>query len=108
MSRVDLYLQYLADSKPLGQIVVFEAENRLLELKIKELQRHIDCNNKSIETTESNTIKETFVLNNQELELRICDFQTKIKLNDILITRINRSIKNASPNKYDSGLVSEC
>jgi hypothetical protein len=41
---------------------------------------------------EYDTVKDLLRLNNDELSLRICELQTKHKLNTISITRIRRSI----------------
>ena len=92
MSKVDLYLQYLTDTKPQGQIIVIETENKLLELKISELENIISYNEKKLMIEENDTVKDLIRLNNDELSLRICEFQTKVKLNTISITRIRRSI----------------
>ena len=94
MSKVDLYLQYLTETKQQGQIIVIETENKLLELKVSELEKVVSYNQKKIESEESKSVKDLMELNNVELALRICEFQTKIKLNIISITRIRRSIPN--------------
>lgn len=92
MSKVDLYLQYLTNTKPQGQIIIFETENKLLELKVSELEDIISYNLKKIVTEEVKSVRELMELNNVELSLRICELQTKVKLNNISITRVRRSL----------------
>jgi len=93
-SKVDLYLQYLTETKPQGNIIVLEAENKLLELKASELNKLIDSNNETLKTLTEDKIKEHMKLNIKELELRIMEFMTKVRLNTIMITRINININN--------------
>ena len=93
-SKVDLYLQYLTETKPQGHIIVLEAENKLLELKASELQKQIDGNIESMKRFTEDKIKEHMELNIKELELRIMELTTKVRLNTIMITRINTGINN--------------
>lgn len=93
-SKVDLYLQYLTETNPQGTIIVLEAENKLLELKISELEKTIENNNENIKNTTDDKVKYYIDLNVKELELRIMDLGIKVKLNKIMITRINTSINN--------------
>ena len=93
-SKVDLYLQYLTNTKQQGTIVILEAENKLLELKVSELQKHIYGNNETIKSLTEDKIKKHIELNIKELELRIMELTTKIRLNLIMITRINTGINN--------------
>ena len=58
MSKVDLYLQYLTDTKPQGQIIVIETENKLLELKISELENIISYNEKKLMIEENDSVKD--------------------------------------------------
>lgn len=91
-SKVDSYLSNLTTNKPQGHIIVIDAENKLLELKISELEDIISYNQKRIAVEEVKSVRELLELNNAELSLRICEHQTKFKLNNISITRIKRSI----------------
>lgn len=93
-SKVDLYLQYLTDTKQQGHIIILETENKLLELKVSELQKLIDSNTETIKSITEDKVKYHMELNIKELELRIMEFTTKIRLNNIMITRINTSINN--------------
>jgi uncharacterized membrane protein YqiK len=93
-SKVDLYLQYLTETKPQGTIIVLEAENKLLELKASELQKQIDGNIESMKSITEDKIKNHMELNIKELELRIMELTTKVRLNTIMITRINTGINN--------------
>jgi hypothetical protein len=93
-SKVDLYLQYLTETKPQGTIFVLEAENKLLELKASELQKQIDGNIESMKSITEDKIKNHMELNIKELELRIMELTTKVRLNTIMITRINTGINN--------------
>jgi hypothetical protein len=92
MSKVDLYCSYLTTTKQQGQIIILETENKLLELKVSELENIISYNDKKLMTEENKSVRELTELNNVELSLRICELQTKNKLNTISITRIRRSI----------------
>jgi hypothetical protein len=94
MSRVDVYCNQLTETKPQGTIIILEAENKLLELKISELQKLIDSNNETIKSLTEDKIKYHMELNVKELELRIMELTTKARLNTIMITRINSSINN--------------
>ena len=94
MSRVDVYCNQLTETKPQGTIIVLEAENKLLELKASELQKLIDSNNETLKTITEDKIKNHMELNIKELELRIMELTTKVRLNTIMITRINTSINN--------------
>lgn len=94
MSRVDVYCNQLAETKQQGTIIVLEAENKLLELKISELEKIIDSNNENIKNSTEDKVKYYIDLNVKELELRIMDLGIKVKLNKIMITRINTSINN--------------
>jgi hypothetical protein len=93
-SRVDVYCNQLTETKPQGTIIVLEAENKLLELKVSELQKLIYSNNETIKSLTEDKIKEHMELNIKELEFRIMELTTKIRLNLIMITRINISINN--------------
>ena len=93
-SKVDLYLQYLTETKPQGHTIVLEAENKLLELKASELQKQIDGNIESMKSITEDKIKNHMELNIKELELRIMELTTKVRLNTIMITRINTGINN--------------
>jgi len=93
-SKVDLYLQHLTNTKQQGTIFVLEAENKLLELKVSELLKLIYSNNETIKSLTEDKIKEHMELNIKELEFRIMELTTKIRLNLIMITRINISINN--------------
>ena len=93
-SKVDLYLQYLTETKPQGTIIILDAENKLLELKVSELQKQIDSNNETIKSLTEDKVKYHMELNVKELELRIMELTTKARLNTIMITRINSSINN--------------
>jgi hypothetical protein len=93
-SRVDVYCNQLAETKPQGTIIVLEAENKLLELKASELQKLIDSNNETIKILTEDKIKNNMELNIKELELRIMELTTKVRLNNIMITRINTGINN--------------
>ena len=92
MSKVDLYCSQLNTTKHQGTIIVLETENKLLELKVSELENIISYNDKKLMTEENKSVRELTELNNVELSLRICELQTKNKLNTISITRIRRSI----------------
>jgi hypothetical protein len=92
MSKVDFYCSQLNNTKQQGTIIVLETENKLLELKVSELENIISYNDKKLMTEENKAVRELTELNNVELSLRICELQTKNKLNTILITRIKRSI----------------
>jgi hypothetical protein len=94
MSRVDVYCNQLAETKPQGHIIVLEAENKLLELKASELQKQIDGNIESMKSITEDKIKNHIELNIKELELRIMELTTKVRLNTIMITRINTGINN--------------
>jgi hypothetical protein len=94
MSRVDVYCNQLTETKPQGTIFVLEAENKLLELKVSELQKLIDSNNETIKSLTEDKVKYHMELNVKELELRIMELTTKARLNTIMITRINNSINN--------------
>lgn len=93
-SKVDLYLQYLTETKQQGTIIILETENKLLELKVSELQKQIDGNIQSIKSITEDKVKNHMELNIKELELRIMELTTKARLNIIMITRINTSINN--------------
>lgn len=93
-SKVDLYLQYLTETKQQGTIIILETENKLLELKVSELQKQIDGNIQSIKSITEDKVKNHIELNVKELELRIMELTTKTRLNTIMITRINTSINN--------------
>lgn len=93
-SKVDLYLQYLTETKQQGTIIILETENKLLELKVSELQKQIDGNIQSIKSITEDKVKNHIELNVKELELRIMELTTKARLNTIMITRINTSINN--------------
>jgi hypothetical protein len=94
MSRVDVYCNQLTETKPQGTIIILEAENKLLELKVSELQKLIDSNNETIKSLTEDKVKYHMELNVKELELRIMELTTKARLNTIMITRINSSINN--------------
>jgi len=94
MSRVDVYCNQLTETKPQGTIIILEAENKLLELKVSELQKLIDSNNETIKSLTEDKVKYHMELNVKELELRIMELTTKARLNTIMITRINGSINN--------------
>ena len=94
MSRVDIYCNLLTETKPQGNIIVLEAENKLLELKASELNKLIDSNNETLKTLTEDKVKNHMILNIKELELRIMEFMTKVRLNTIMITRINININN--------------
>jgi hypothetical protein len=91
-SKVDEYLKTLTRNKSLGNIVILEAENKLLDLKVLELEDLIKENEKYHLAVEENKTKDLIQLNTLELSLRIVELQTKTKLNNILITRVKRSI----------------
>jgi hypothetical protein len=93
-SRVDVYCNQLTETKPQGTIIILEAENKLLELKTSELQKQIDGNIESMKSITEDKIKNHMELNVRELELRIMELTTKVRLNTIMITRINSSINN--------------
>lgn len=94
MSRVDVYCNQLTETKQQGTIIILETENKLLELKVSELQKLIDGNNESIKNATDDKVKYYINLNVKELELRIMELTTKARLNTIMITRINTSINN--------------
>jgi hypothetical protein len=90
MSKVDSYLSHLGNAtRHLGNIIVLEAEMKLLELKITDFENHIKENERVIATAEwaDDKQKNVLMLSNNEYELRILELQTKIKLNGIMITR---------------------
>ena len=91
-SQIEEYYKQLTRNKGLGNIVILEAENKLLELKVLELEYLIKDNDKSASQVEESKTKDLIQLNILELSLRIVELQTKTKLNNILITRVKRSI----------------
>jgi hypothetical protein len=94
MSSVDVYCNQLTETKPQGTIIILEAENKLLELKVSELQNLIVSNNETIKGLTEDKVKYHMELNVKVLELRIMELTTKVRLNTIMITRINSSINN--------------
>jgi hypothetical protein len=89
MSKVDSYLTHLGNAtRHLGNIVVLEAEMKLLELKITDFENHIKENERMISVGVEDKQKNVLMLSNNEYELRILELQTKIKLNGIMITRL--------------------
>ena len=90
-NQIEEYYKQLTRNKGLGSIVILEAENKLLELKVLELEDLIKDNDRSASQVEDSKTKDLIQLNILELGLRIVELQTKTKLNNILITRIKRS-----------------
>jgi len=89
MSKVDSYLSHLGNTtRHLGNIVVLEAEIKLLELKITDFESYIKENERLISVSVEEKQKNVLMLSNNEYELRILELQTKIKLNGIMITRL--------------------
>lgn len=87
MSKVDVYLSHLSgESRRLGNIVVAETENRLLQLKIADHESNI-AYNKSLLVEAPDDAKRSINLRITEVELFIIELQTKIKMNELLITR---------------------
>lgn len=80
----------------LGQIIIYETKNKLLNLKISEYQKMINntLNNiKDIEDDETAlSLKHSLQINITELELEIASLQIKTKLNDLSSTRLKLSI----------------
>ena len=58
MSKVDLYCSQLNTTKQQGAIIVLETENKLLELKVSELENIISYNEKRLMTEEDKTVRE--------------------------------------------------
>jgi hypothetical protein len=89
MSKVDVYMSHLGnDTRALGNIVVLEAEMKLLELKITDFENLIKENERLLGEDSGEKTKNMLRLSNNEYELRILELQTKIKLNSISITRV--------------------
>jgi len=89
MSKVDIYASHLGNAtRGLGNIIVLEAEMKLLELKITDFENLIKENERILGDDIGEKTKNMLKLSNNEYELRILELQTKIKLNSISITRI--------------------
>jgi len=92
MERLSQSYEQLTKNKYLGLVVILEAENKLLELRISELEEIITDHEKMIADSDSQKQKLNLELNIAETSLRICEIQTKIKLNNISITRIKTRV----------------
>ena len=92
MERLSQFYEQLSKNKYLGLVVILEAENKLLELRISELEEIITDHEKMIADSDSQKQKLNFELNIAETSLRICEIQTKIKLNNISITSIKTRV----------------
>jgi hypothetical protein len=101
MAQVDTYLSHLVHSKYQGNIIILEAENKLLYLKVGELEHNNLANRNSLlrftEET-SNGIKVTTELAIRETELRIKNILNTIELNCLIIERFEYLIKSKVSN----------
>lgn len=88
----DLFQSLHMETKYLANIAVFELENKLLGYKINDFEKQIENNKSVLKDVKEDKIIYSIEMNITELELRIIEKQTKIKLNEIQITRIKRSI----------------
>jgi hypothetical protein len=95
MNKLENYFAALTNTKPKGQLVILVAENDLCMLKISELNKVIENYNESIKITDIDNVKNHLELNIKELELRVMELNTKINLNNIMITRINIALNNS-------------
>lgn len=80
----------------LGQIIVYETKNKLLNLKISEYQKMINTTLNNIKDLKDDetalSLKHSLQINITELELEIASLQIKTKLNDLSSTRLKLSI----------------
>jgi len=95
MNKLEDYYAALTNTKPKGQQVILIAENDLCMLKISELKKVIENHNESMKLTDIENVKNHLELNIKELELRVMELNTKINLNNIMITRINIALNNS-------------
>ena len=97
MALVETYLSHLVHSKYEGTIIILEAENKLLQLKVAELEKNNENNKVFLrslvgENTSFNHTSTEF--NVQEQELRIKNILNTIDLNCLLIKRYEFQIKS--------------
>lgn len=69
-------------------------EKELYNLNIENLQDKINKTKLSIDTTDIEDLKENFRINIMEYDLKIMDYQTKMKLCDIQVLREQSNLKN--------------
>lgn len=97
MAQVETYLSHLVHSKYEGNIIILEAESKLLQLKVAELEKNNESNRVFLrslvgENTSFNHI--SVELSIREQELRIKNILNTIELNSLLIERYQFQIKS--------------
>jgi hypothetical protein len=101
MAQVDTYLSHLVHSKYQGNVIILEAENKLLQLKVAELEKNNESNRvflRSLVGENTSFNHHTVELNIREQELRIKNILNTIELNCLIIERFEYLIKSKVSN----------